>query len=83
MNWHSWWTLKAKSGRVKVKYWSAPTILLYSMGFKRGTPSEGTKCVEGQQGVLVGLALSMWNLWRMSEAYLDWEGSRPWGDGVI
>ena len=32
INWQSWCTLKAKSGHVKVKYWRAPTMLLYSEG---------------------------------------------------
>ena len=55
MNWHNWCTLKARSGLVKVKYWRAPTMLLYSMGSDKEMPSWGSNLVEGEYGVLVAL----------------------------
>ena len=43
MNWQSWWTLKASFGLVKVRYWRAPTILLYLVGSVKAIPSWGLR----------------------------------------
>ena len=40
MNWQSWWTLKAEFGLAKVRYWRAPTTLLYIVGSDKRTQNE-------------------------------------------
>ena len=57
INWHSWWTLNAKSRRVNVKYWKSPTMLLNSVGSKREEPSVDKSLVQRQRGVFGGFCI--------------------------
>ena len=66
------------SGRVRVQYWRAPTICLYSVPLGKGAPSKRESLEPEAVGVEDGLAPTMRARWRSSEIYLDCDKWRPW-----
>ena len=74
INWQSWLTMKANMpGRVKVQYWRAPTMLLYSDGLESGSLEYCDNLRPDAIGIAHGLAPTILQWWRISTIYLVWE----------
>jgi hypothetical protein len=78
-NWHILFTAKARSGRVRVKYCKAPTMLLYRVPSSgdNSTPSLHDNLSEAGNGVGVSLQFFIPTLVKILDAYFSCDSRRP------
>jgi hypothetical protein len=72
------WMAKLMPGRVRVRYWRAPTKLRYFVGEWSGLPSVMDNLAFMAAGVRQELQCNMLAWVMRSVAYCSWERNRPW-----